>query len=123
MTISEKAIAKADKAINEAIEKLEAEKKEAQADFWDTGYDRYYNKMHRCEDQLEHLREYVDSRSDVKRYRKRIANLESGISVYMKKLDELQIELRGDIPDNQLAYIIERCKTRLELALDEAERR
>lgn len=123
MTISEKAIAKADKAINEAIEKLEAEKKEAQDDFWDTGYDRYYNKMHRCEEQLEHLREYVDSRSDVKRYRKRIANLESGIRAYMKKRDELQIELRGDIPDNQLAYIIERCKTRLELALDEAERR
>lgn len=122
MTIHTKAIAKAEKTIQDAIDKIEAQLAEAKSNFWDTGYDRYYNKIHICEEAITELTEYVDARRDVKRYRRRIRNMEAGIALYKQRLDELKRELLGDMPEEQLNYIIERCKTRLDLAMDEAER-
>ena len=120
MNIHTKAIAKAEKIIQDAIDKIEAMRDDAQRNFWDTGYNRYYNKMHDCEEALDELTKYLDCRKDVKRYRQRINTLESVIRLYERKLDELRDELKGDVPDVELNYIIERCKARLELAFVES---
>lgn len=122
MTIHTKAIARATKIIDDAIERVETEKREAEANFWDTGYQRYDNKKAACEDALEELTKFRYGYEQSKRYRRKISQMEKGIEIYMTKLDELRNELRGDVPDNVLNYIIGRCKARLDIALDEAER-
>ena len=121
MTIAEKAILKADKVIDDAINKLEEERVEAQRDYWDTGYDRYYKKMHNREEQLEQLKEYIGARIESRRLRRRCNSYERAIETYMKQLDELGQDLRGDLPDNVINYVIGRAKTRLELSLEDAK--
>ncbi|MDE6053391.1 MAG: hypothetical protein K2G55_06470 [Lachnospiraceae bacterium] len=47
------------KTLNNALEKLRAEYREAQRDYADSGYDRYFNKMNRCEKQIDEIEEYL----------------------------------------------------------------
>lgn len=45
--------------LNKAISKAEIGYKEAKKSYDDTGYDRYFNKMERCEKELQELQEYL----------------------------------------------------------------
>ncbi len=44
--------------INKQIEKLKNSYEEARSCYNDTGYDRYYNKMMKCESEIEELEAY-----------------------------------------------------------------
>lgn len=47
------------KILGTAIEKLKAEYDEAKDFYGDTGYDRYFNKMNKCEAELEEIKDYL----------------------------------------------------------------
>ena len=47
------------KILGTALEKLKAEYAEAKDFYSDTGYDRYYNKMQKCEAQIDEIEEYL----------------------------------------------------------------
>lgn len=54
-----KYIEKVEKTLNAAISKLEAEMDEARRNYNDTGYDRYFNKMSKCEVEIEEIKAYL----------------------------------------------------------------
>ena len=47
------------KVLKPALEKLKAEHEEAEGSYRDTGYDRYYKKMQKCESQIEEIEQYL----------------------------------------------------------------
>lgn len=47
-----------EKVLKPALEKLKAEHEEAEDSYRDTGYDRYYKKMQKCESQIEEIEQY-----------------------------------------------------------------
>lgn len=49
------------KTLNNALEKLRAEYHEAQYDYADSGWDRYFNKMSCLGDQINEIEEYLRS--------------------------------------------------------------
>ena len=48
-----------EKVLGTALEKLKAEHEEAEDFYRDTGYDRYFNKMQKCEKQIEEIEKYL----------------------------------------------------------------
>lgn len=48
-----------EKVLKPALEKLKAEHEEAEDFYRDTGYDRYYKKMQKCESQIEEIEQYL----------------------------------------------------------------
>lgn len=48
-----------EKVLKPALEKLKAEHEEAEDSYRDTGYDRYYKKMQKCESQIEEIEQYL----------------------------------------------------------------
>ncbi|MBP3577485.1 MAG: hypothetical protein J6K15_05170 [Lachnospiraceae bacterium] len=56
-----------EKTLKTALEKLKAEYAEAEDFYTDTGYDKYYNKMNKCEAQIEEIEEYMSRGQEEKR--------------------------------------------------------
>ena len=50
-----------EKVLRPALEKLKADYEEAEDFYRDTGYDRYYNKMKKCENQIEEMEKYLNA--------------------------------------------------------------
>ena len=48
-----------EKVLKPALEKLKTEHEEAEDFYRDTGYDRYYKKMQKCESQIEEIEQYL----------------------------------------------------------------
>ena len=53
------------KEITKAMEKAQQGYKEAKESFFDTGYDRYFHKMEKCEKEIQEL-EYYLGKDEVK---------------------------------------------------------
>lgn len=49
-----------EKILGPVLEKLKAEYEEAEDFYRDTGYDRYFNKMSKCEKQINEIEEYLN---------------------------------------------------------------
>lgn len=47
------------KILDKTLENLKAEYKEAEDFYQDTGYDRYFNKMSKCEEQINEIERYL----------------------------------------------------------------
>lgn len=56
-----------EKVLRPALEKLKEEHKEAEEFYRDTGYDRYYNKMQKCETQINEIEEYMNKGKEEKK--------------------------------------------------------
>lgn len=50
-----------EKVLRPALEKLKADHEEAEDFYRDTGYDRYYNKIQKCENQIEEIEKYLNA--------------------------------------------------------------
>lgn len=48
------------KVLGKALEKLESEYANAEDMYTDSGYDRYYNKMQKCEREIEEIKQYLE---------------------------------------------------------------
>lgn len=47
------------KVLDAELEKLETDYKEAEEFYRDTGHDRYFNKMQKCEKEIEEIKDYL----------------------------------------------------------------
>lgn len=55
-----------EKTLGKALEKLKSDYEEAEDFYRDTGYDRYYNKMKRSEEQINEIEEYLNCKKEDK---------------------------------------------------------
>ncbi len=53
------------KTLNNVLEKIRADYHEAQRDYDDSGYDRYFNKMGRIEKQIDEIEEYLRPKREI----------------------------------------------------------
>lgn len=51
--------------LDKALEKAKAEYADAEGSYNDTGYDRYWNKMQKLEDEIKELEEYISKDSAI----------------------------------------------------------
>lgn len=56
-----------EKVLFTALEKLKTENEVAEEFYRDTGYDRYFNKMRRCESEIREIEEYLGINKEEKR--------------------------------------------------------
>lgn len=52
------------KTLEKALEKIKSEYGQAKEFYTDTGYDRYYKKMCKCEKQIEEIEEYLGTKQE-----------------------------------------------------------
>lgn len=50
-----------EKVLGQALEKLKTDYEEAEDFYRDTGYDRYYKKMQKCESQIAEIEKYMNA--------------------------------------------------------------
>ncbi len=77
------------KILDAETQRLKEKHRDAEGCYRDTGYDRYYNMMNRCEKELEELEVFrnskimiVESESKLRRYRKVIGEYFKSLSAY-----------------------------------------
>ena len=111
--------------INKILEaergRLETKLSEAEANYRDTGYQRYYTQMGKYDDELAEIDSFMRSQlkiataeSETRRYRK-------AINEYRKQLDQYSLYHKG--VDRPVEETVSELRTRLELALGEARAR
>lgn len=52
------------KTLGKALEKLKSEYEQAKDFYTDSGYDRYFNKMNKCEEQIEEIEKYLNGEQE-----------------------------------------------------------
>lgn len=87
-----------EKVLGQALEKLKNERKEAEDFYNDTGYERYYNKIQKCEKQIEEIEKYTEAgKTEVRKItgeeykellelRQKIKNIKSKVFYLSKEL-------------------------------------
>ena len=113
MRKTEKAIERAKAILQKAMDDIEKEKKEAYGNYNDTGYQRYYNKMNACDEDIEKLEGIIRSQRQLKWAEAEADELRRTLSLYVRKLDEFEKEYPGD---DYVKQIVSRCKSKLETA-------
>jgi hypothetical protein len=114
MRKADRAIDRANAIMKKAIDSIQADFAEAEANYRDTGYGRYFKKMQSCEDDIDRLERYIYSAVDLAKAEREADRYRRMIAKYREKLDKLYAEeYRGD----SAAYeIIGRCKSILSVA-------
>lgn len=89
------------RTIGNALRKARTNYEEARVSYNQTGYDRYYNKMNRLEQEIEELEAYLEK----DRINERLLNLKSELegekASYKMKLQEIKKDLM-----NRLFYLL-----------------
>ena len=85
--------------LESAIEKAEAELDDAKASYRDTGYDRYFNKMERLEDEIEELKAYRDKDSAISDAVKEKQRVRAELDEIKKDLSNKIFYLLAAIPE------------------------
>ena len=89
------------KTVGNALNKAKADYEDAKDFYNQTGYDRYYNKMNRLEQEIEELEAYLEK----DRVNERLSDLKSELecekATYRKKLQEIKKDLM-----NRLFYLL-----------------
>lgn len=118
MRKADKAIERASAVIQKAIDGIRTEYREAEGNYNDTGYQRYYNKMQACEDDIARLEGFIHSARELALAEREVARYRKMFAMYQDRLDTLYTEwYRG----NSEAYeIIGRCKSTLKVVEMEA---
>lgn len=105
------------KILDAEEQRLKEKYRDAEGSYRDTGYDRYYNMMERCEKALNEVQEYRNSRimiaeaeSNARRYRKVVTK-------YLASVSEYAEDHKG--VDRPVEETVGACKYRLERALQE----
>lgn len=118
MKKADDAIKRANAILQKAIDSILEMRREAEGNYHDTGYGRYYNKMQACDDDVARLEGVMHSVRELAEAEREIARYRRMFALYQDKLDKLYTdEYRG----NSEAYeIIGRCKSILRVAEMEA---
>lgn len=118
MRKADKAIDRAKAIIQKAIDGINEERREAEGNYNDTGYQRYYNKMQACEDDIARLEGFIHSVRELALAEHEVARYRKMYSMYLDRLDNLYTDWYNG---NSEAYeIIGRCKSILKVTEMEA---
>ena len=120
MRKTEKTIERCNRIIDKAAEDLKQEYQEALGNYNETGFNRYYNKMQKLEEDLDKLDDYRHAKRYLAELQRKADKLEKVMALYLKKLDELKAEYPGD---DYVSQIVGRCKSKLESAKMEVDTR
>lgn len=108
MTQAEKTLAKADGIIGRGLEKLQAKYREAEGNYRDTGYARYYSAMEKLEAEIEKLENYRNGSAAVRLAEGELHRLHLACRDYQQKLAGMAQELPRDSEER---HLVERCNT------------
>ena len=120
MRKADKAIERAKGILQKAVESIQAERDEAYGNWSVTGWQRYQTKMDACDEDIEKLNGYIHSWREIRTAEREAQKYKKVISIYLNKLDEFEKEYPGD---DYVAQIVSRCKSKMESAKMEADRR
>ena len=118
MRKAERAIERANEILKRAIEGIEKERDEAYGNYSDTGYQRYYTKMEKCDEDIAMLNSRLHCQMELRNAEREVDKLRRTLSIYIKKLDEFKLEYPGD---GYVEQIVSRCKSKLESAKMDVE--
>lgn len=108
MTQAEKTLARADSIIGQGLEKLRAKHREAEGNYRDTGYTRYYTAMEKLEAQIDQLEGYRNGSHSARLTEGELNRLHLACRDYQQKLAEMAKELPQGSEER---WIVERCST------------
>lgn len=106
--VIEKIEAYKERELTKAIDKLGLQYAEAKGNFYDTGYERYYNKMMRVDDERAELREYRDQGKLLVEEQERVADAKRELERIKETLKSKLGYLLADLPDCPEAIKIRR---------------
>lgn len=114
---AEKTIARVNDILDKAMESLRNEYKEAEGNYRDTGWDRYYNKMERIEAEIEELKKYRHVDASLRRAEKALDKQRKVKEIFFRKLDVLAEGHKGE---ELFQNILKVCRERYDRAEVEA---
>ena len=107
MKKADDAIKRANGILQKAIDSIIEMRREAEGNYHDTGYGRYYNKMEECDTDIGRLEGYINSARYLRDAEREVAKYRRIISRYKDRMDEIAKEYDGDYAALE---IIHRCK-------------
>lgn len=107
MTQAEKTIARVNYTINKSLEKLHTLYREAEGNYRDTGYLRYYNRMDQLEEQIDQLEYFRDGRRIAAVTNTRNECFRDACGKYRNKLNDLKKDYPGE---KDVQFAIDRCR-------------
>ena len=107
MKKTDDAIAKAKAILEKRREELQKEYDEAWRNHNDTGYEKYYNKMEKCEEDMSNISKILDAEHRVARAEYDYIRLKREHDIFLYKLDKLVEDYPGD---EYVAQICDRVK-------------
>ncbi len=86
--------------ITKAIDKLKDTYEETKGNYNDTGYDRYYNKMKRCEEEIEELEAYRDKDNAVSEAFNEKVQVRAELDKIKKDISSKLFYILADMPES-----------------------
>ena len=117
MSKAQKTIERVNGILDKAIDSLKAEYREAEGNYRDTGWDRYYTKMERIEKEIEELEKYRQVEAKLWQAEKALDKQRKVKEIYFRKLDTLAEGHKGE---ELFQAILKVCRERFERAEVEA---
>lgn len=117
MIKAEKTIARVNGILDKAIESLQNEYHEAEGNYRDMGWDRYYTKMERLEKEIEELEKYRLIKTKLRQAEKALDKQRKVKEIFFRKLDTLAEGHKGE---DMFQAILKVCRERFEKAELEA---
>jgi hypothetical protein len=113
MRKADRAIDRANAIMKKAIDSIQADFAEAEANYRDTGYGRYFKKMQSCEDDIDRLERYICSAVELAKAEREADRYRRMIAKYREKLEALRSN--DYVGDRQAGEIICRCEALLKM--------
>lgn len=117
MSKAQKTIERVNSILDKAIDSLKAEYREAEGNYRDTGWGRYYTKMERLEKEIEELEKYRQVDTKLRLAEKALDKQRTIKKIFFKKLDTLAEGHKGE---ELFLNILKVCRERFERAEVEA---
>ena len=114
---AEKTIARVNSILDKAIDSLQSEHKEAEGNYRDTGWDRYYTKMESLEKEIEELEKYRLIKTKLRQAEKALDKQRKVKEIFFRKLDVLEEGHKGE---DMFLAILKICRERYDRAEVEA---
>ena len=114
---AEKTITRVNSILDKAIDSLQSEHKEAEGNYRDTGWDRYYTKMERLEKEIDELETFRHVKKKLAWADKALDKQRKVKEIYLRKLDTLAEGHKGE---ELFLNILKVCRERFEKAELEA---
>lgn len=109
------------KILDTETEKINAKLNEATGNYRDTGYQRYYNQIERCENELDEIETYRHARREIAQAEYEAQKLRKAITAFRDRLDAYVKEHKGI--ERPIEDTIANIKAGLDFELGEARAR